>query len=367
MPDYNADLIHVYQQATYASITANQSLAILSLISSRDEEESQFASWVVDFDKYFSSLPKSNAVNIHFGSMTGSIADAASDDASGDSAGQSEVEDEAGTDDDEAGVDVEGAEDDDLEENDESVEEDVDEEDDGMEEDDEEDNQIVGAEGGMFALLNDLDFALAPFNTQNRSWYPPDSSEISVATLDAASGNLQLHGLKFDTIHQTTPFTVLESLAFNTADDSSAAENSDLIAAHICKQDIFLPSLYQPTTGVPEEFRSWLYSYLNASPEDPKTDVAHSLTWVEYHIATGCYFPDLSVSQHGFVGLCGPGARFGDVIALLHGAPAPALLRAKEDGTWCFRGWTYVHGIMGDELAGIIQDSKSRESTFVLS
>jgi hypothetical protein len=362
-PDYSSDLAQVYQQATFASIAANQSLAILSLISGSDEEQTHYPSWVVDFDKYFSNLPKSSAVNIHFGSMPGSESGATSDGETAASACESETEDEPGVDD-ESDADVQYFNGDDSAENDESMEEEE-AADDDLAMDDE---STANGEGLMFELLRILDFALTPFHTPNRSWYPSQDFQPPAPTLDAATGTLQVHGFKFDTISQTVPFTALETLSSNIPDTTSTSgEDSATIDASLANQPLLSPSLYTPTTGVPSSFTSWLNTYLNPDPEkDPKTNLTDPLTWVEYHIATNRYLPDIFITQHEFIGLCGPQTQIGDTIALLYGAPAPALLRKKEDGTWSFRGWGYVHGVVGDELAGALGDGDFDKRTFVL-
>ena len=74
-------------------------------------------------------------------------------------------------------------------------------------------------------------------------------------------------------------------------------------------------------------------------------------------------------SKHRHLGLGPPKAQVGDVVAVLHGAPTPFLLRPSEamdvlNGTiptWRLVGDCYVHGIMNGEGMSI-----APEQTFTL-
>lgn len=114
-----------------------------------------------------------------------------------------------------------------------------------------------------------------------------------------------------------------------------------------------------PPTRIPESFHTWMKGIMVPfEMRGQMTTSGDDNAWAQYfdfersHRSTG-FFPVCFTTHRGFVGLGRVPIDSGDVVALLCGAPAPAVLRPCEDRTWKFLCFAYVHGIMDDELLKI--------------
>jgi hypothetical protein len=85
------------------------------------------------------------------------------------------------------------------------------------------------------------------------------------------------------------------------------------------------------------------------------------------------YFRDLShgdtfyITGNGFIGLGHKDCQVGDVVALPYGSRHPVLLHPDEQQRrYSFLGFTYLNGIMNDELKKVAPEAVLEEKDFIL-
>lgn len=74
----------------------------------------------------------------------------------------------------------------------------------------------------------------------------------------------------------------------------------------------------------------------------------------------------LFMTQAGFLGLGPIGIHVNDQIVLPYGSRHPMALEEDDEGTWEFKGLTYVHGIMEGEILEALPNVKFEERDFIL-
>ena len=96
------------------------------------------------------------------------------------------------------------------------------------------------------------------------------------------------------------------------------------------------------------------------------------IAWRQYGMWK-LYFRDLShgdtfyITRNGFIGLGHKDCQVGDVVALPYGSRHPVLLHADEgQKRYHFLGFTYLNGIMNDELRRVVPEVVLEEKDFIL-
>ncbi|KAK3671447.1 hypothetical protein LTR78_008725 [Recurvomyces mirabilis] len=74
----------------------------------------------------------------------------------------------------------------------------------------------------------------------------------------------------------------------------------------------------------------------------------------------------LFCTTRGYLGLAPGEVIGGDQLCLVHGACLPVLLRPAPDGTWTFRGFSYIHGIGKGQLVDFVPGLGYREEELVI-
>ncbi|KAF5660278.1 heterokaryon incompatibility protein (het-6OR allele) [Fusarium heterosporum] len=73
------------------------------------------------------------------------------------------------------------------------------------------------------------------------------------------------------------------------------------------------------------------------------------------------------VTETGYIGLGPPEVQPGDSICILLGGSVPYALRQNTDGTWCYMGESYVHGIMDGEIVDSALKRKAEPVEFKIT
>ncbi|KAI0894613.1 HET-domain-containing protein [Annulohypoxylon nitens] len=230
-------------------------------------------------------------------------------------------------------------------------------------------------------------------HTSGTIFHPPAGIGVSGPGADANNGRrlgdkrtLQVEGLFVDTIEDVTvlgpSFKSLPNQLVEIASFAEKAKQRPCVLEPSIRPYVELYKRKEPLWRVlvsnkrwhsgyepaPDSYETMYQKILSGVAEEDDSEASEYIQSLKSDVGKSSFF----TTTNGFVGICVPDSRKGDIIAILFGSPVPFVLRPRSDTihvhdgerpTYSLIGASYVSGIMSGEMVDELYCEDIMDST----